>query len=86
MLLGLGWQIRRFYLLADYYYPSCLIFTVRCTLETASTMFGLVIVGHIIAGFGFGHISAITLLYLPEICQMEGPKCSCLTLSILYYE
>jgi len=43
---------------------GCLIFTVGCILETASTGLGVMVAGRLIAGVGVGFISAIVILYM----------------------
>ena len=39
---------------------GCLVFSVGCILQTASTGLALMVVGRLIAGFGVGFISAIS--------------------------
>lgn len=58
---------------------GCLIFTVGCVLETASTGLGLMVAGRIICGLGVGFISAIIILYMSEICprKVRGALVSC---------
>ena len=43
---------------------GCVIFTVGCILETASTGLGLMVPGRLICGAGVGFISAIVILYM----------------------
>ncbi len=43
---------------------GCLVFTVGCILETASTGLGVMVPGRLIAGSGVGFISAIVILYM----------------------
>lgn len=43
---------------------GCVIFTIGCILETASTGLGLMVPGRLICGFGIGFISAIVILYM----------------------
>ena len=43
---------------------GCVIFTIGCILETASTGLGLMVPGRLICGFGVGFISAIVILYM----------------------
>lgn len=43
---------------------GCVIFTIGCILETASTGIGLMVPGRLICGLGVGFISAIVILYM----------------------
>lgn len=43
---------------------GCIIFTIGCILETASTSLGLMVPGRLICGFGVGFISAVVILYM----------------------
>ena len=68
---------------------GCLIFTVGCILETASTGVGVMAAGRIICGAGVGFISAIVILYMSEIApkKVRGALVSgyqfCITIGIL---
>lgn len=68
---------------------GCLIFTVGCILETASTGLGVMVAGRLIAGLGVGFISAIIILYMSEIAprKVRGALVSgyqfCITIGIL---
>jgi MFS family permease len=68
---------------------GCLIFTVGCILETASTSIGVMAAGRIICGAGVGFISAIVILYMSEIApkKVRGALVSgyqfCITIGIL---
>ena len=68
---------------------GCLIFTVGCILEVASTGLGLMVAGRLIAGFGVGFISAIIILYMSEIAprKVRGALVAgyqfCITIGIL---
>jgi len=50
---------------------GCLIFTIGCICETASTGIALMCVGRVIAGLGVGFISAIIILYMSEIAPRK---------------
>jgi len=50
---------------------GCIVFSVGCILETASTELNVMVVGRLIAGFGVGFISAIIILYMSEICPKK---------------
>jgi MFS family permease len=43
---------------------GCVIFTIGCILEVASTGIGLMVPGRLICGAGVGFISAIVILYM----------------------
>jgi len=68
---------------------GCVIFTVGCILETASTSLGVMVPGRLIAGLGVGFISAVIILYMSEICpkKVRGALVSsyqfCITIGIL---
>lgn len=68
---------------------GCVIFTVGCILETASTGVGVFCAGRIICGFGVGFISAIIILYMSEIApkKVRGALVAgyqfCITIGIL---
>ena len=68
---------------------GCLIFTVGCILETASTGLGVMVPGRLIAGGGVGFISAIVILYMSEIApkKVRGALVAgyqfCITIGIL---
>jgi SP family sugar:H+ symporter-like MFS transporter len=64
--------------LADYFgrritiICGCIIFTVGCILQVASsTGLGLIVAGRLISGFGVGFISAIIILYMSEIAPRK---------------
>jgi len=50
---------------------GCLIFTVGCILQTASTGIALMCAGRVVAGAGVGFISAIIILYMSEIAPRK---------------
>ena len=68
---------------------GCVIFSVGCILETASTGLALMAVGRLIAGAGVGFISAIIILYMSEIApkKVRGALVAgyqfCITIGIL---
>ncbi|MCJ1241129.1 hypothetical protein MMC14_009133 [Varicellaria rhodocarpa] len=68
---------------------GCLVFTVGCILETASTSLGVMVPGRLIAGAGVGFISAIVILYMSEIApkKVRGALVAgyqfCITIGIL---
>lgn len=68
---------------------GCAVFAVGVILQTASTDYGLLIAGRLIAGFGVGFVSAIIILYMSEIAprKARGAIVSgyqfCITLGIL---
>jgi sugar porter (SP) family MFS transporter len=68
---------------------GCIIFSVGCIFETASTTFPVMVVGRLIAGAGVGFISAIIILYMSEIApkKVRGALVSgyqfCITIGIL---
>ena len=68
---------------------GCMVFTVGCILETASTGLALMVVGRLIAGAGVGFISAIVILYMSEIApkKVRGALVAgyqfCITIGIL---
>jgi MFS family permease len=68
---------------------GCLVFTVGCILETASTGVAVMAVGRVICGFGVGFISAIVILYMSEIAPkaVRGALVAgyqfCITIGIL---
>lgn len=68
---------------------GCLIFTVGCILETASTGIAVMAIGRVICGFGVGFISAIVILYMSEIAPkaVRGALVAgyqfCITIGIL---
>ncbi|RSH85501.1 hypothetical protein EHS25_004897 [Saitozyma podzolica] len=82
--------------LADYFgrritiISGCIIFTVGCILQVASsTGLGLIVAGRLISGFGVGFISAIIILYMSEIAprKVRGAIVSgyqfCVTIGLL---
>ena len=68
---------------------GCVVFTVGCILETASTSLGVMVPGRLIAGAGVGFISAIVILYMSEIApkKVRGALVAgyqfCITIGIL---
>lgn len=68
---------------------GCLVFSVGCILEVASTGLAVMVVGRLIAGAGVGFISAIIILYMSEIAprKVRGALVSgyqfCITIGIL---
>ncbi|KAK0128825.1 hypothetical protein ONS95_000775 [Cadophora gregata] len=68
---------------------GCLIFSVGCICQTASTGLALMVVGRLIAGLGVGFISAIIILYMSEIApkKVRGALVAgyqfCITVGIL---
>ncbi|KAH7377429.1 general substrate transporter [Cadophora sp. MPI-SDFR-AT-0126] len=78
------WYGRRTTILA-----GCGIFSVGVALQVASSAYGLLIAGRLIAGFGVGFVSAIIILYISEIApkKFRGTIVSgyqfCITLGLL---
>ena len=68
---------------------GCLVFSIGCILETASTGLPLMTVGRFLAGGGVGNISAIVILYVSEIAprKVRGALVAgyqfCITLGIV---
>ncbi|OAL26437.1 hypothetical protein AYO20_10105 [Fonsecaea nubica] len=68
---------------------GCVVFCLGAALQTASTAYGLLIAGRLIAGFGVGFVSAIIILYMSEISprKVRGALVSgyqfCITLGLL---
>ncbi|KAH6719326.1 general substrate transporter [Leptodontidium sp. 2 PMI_412] len=68
---------------------GCVIFSVGCVCQTASTGLALMVVGRVIAGLGVGFISAIIILYMSEIApkKVRGALVAgyqfCITVGIL---
>ena len=68
---------------------GCVIFTIGCVLETASTGIGLMAAGRLICGLGVGFISSIVILYMSEIAprKVRGALVAgyqlCITIGIL---
>ncbi|TKA61406.1 hypothetical protein B0A49_10455 [Cryomyces minteri] len=68
---------------------GCVIFSIGCILETASTGLAVMVVGRLIAGLGVGFISAIIILYMSEIApkKVRGALVAgyqfCITIGIL---
>jgi sugar porter (SP) family MFS transporter len=68
---------------------GCVVFSVGCILETASTGLAVMVAGRLIAGAGVGFISAIIILYMSEIApkKVRGALVSgyqfCITIGIL---
>lgn len=64
---------------------GCLVFSVGCILETASTGVGVMAAGRIICGFGVGFISAIVILYGSPSRWRCAPSCvKCLLVQKVY--
>lgn len=68
---------------------GCVVFSIGCILETASTTIAVMSVGRIICGLGVGFISAIIILYMSEIApkKVRGALVAgyqfCITIGIL---
>jgi len=68
---------------------GCFIFFVGIALQVASSSYGLLIAGRLIAGIGVGFVSAIVILYMSEIAprKVRGMIVSgyqfCITLGLL---
>ncbi|KAH0831313.1 putative MFS monosaccharide transporter [Lanmaoa asiatica] len=68
---------------------GCIIYTVGCVLQAASSGLALIVVGRLIAGVGVGFVSAIIILYMSEICprKVRGALVSgyqfCITIGLL---
>ena len=50
---------------------GCAVFMLGVILQTASTNYGLLIAGRLIAGLGVGFVSAIIILYMAEIAPRK---------------
>jgi len=68
---------------------GCFVFIVGVILQTASSAYGLLVAGRLIAGFGVGFVSAIIILYMSEIAprKVRGALVSgyqfCITIGLL---
>ncbi|KAL9101512.1 MAG: hypothetical protein Q9163_003238 [Psora crenata] len=68
---------------------GCVVFCIGVVLQTASTTYGLMVAGRLVAGFGIGFVSAIIILYMSEIApkKVRGAIVSgyqfCITIGIL---
>jgi len=68
---------------------GCMIFSLGVVLQVASTHYGLLVAGRLIAGLGVGFVSAIIILYMSEIAprKVRGAIVSgyqfCITVGIL---
>ena len=68
---------------------GCIVFVIGVILQTASSSYGLLVAGRLIAGFGIGFVSAIIILYMSEIApkKVRGAIVSgyqfCITIGIL---
>ena len=68
---------------------GCGVFCLGAALQTASSAYGLLIAGRLIAGFGVGFVSAIIILYMSEIAprKVRGAIVSgyqfCITIGLL---
>lgn len=50
---------------------GCIVFSVGVAIEVASTTVPVLAAGRIIAGFGFGHVSAQIILYMSEVAPRK---------------
>jgi sugar porter (SP) family MFS transporter len=68
---------------------GCIIYTIGCVMQTASTEWKLLLAGRVIAGVGVGFVSAIIILYMSEIAprKVRGAIVSgyqfCITIGLL---
>ena len=68
---------------------GCVVFIIGVILQTASSSYGLLVAGRLIAGFGIGFVSAIIILYMSEIApkKVRGAIVSgyqfCITIGLL---
>ena len=68
---------------------GCIVFVIGVILQTASSSYGLLVAGRLIAGFGIGFVSAIIILYMSEIApkKVRGAIVSgyqfCITIGLL---
>jgi sugar porter (SP) family MFS transporter len=68
---------------------GCIIFSIGCILEVASTGLVVMVIGRLIAGAGVGFISAVIILYMSEIApkKVRGALVAgyqfCITIGIL---
>ncbi|EXJ95153.1 hypothetical protein A1O1_00272 [Capronia coronata CBS 617.96] len=68
---------------------GCAVFCFGAALQTASSSYGLLVAGRLIAGFGVGFVSAIIILYMSEISprKVRGALVSgyqfCITIGLL---
>ena len=68
---------------------GCIIFIIGVILQTASSTYGLLVAGRLVAGFGIGFVSAIIILYMSEIApkKVRGAIVSgyqfCITIGLL---
>jgi SP family sugar:H+ symporter-like MFS transporter len=68
---------------------GCIVYTVGCVMQAASTEYKLLIAGRVIAGVGVGFVSAIIILYMSEIAprKVRGSIVSgyqfCITIGLL---
>ncbi len=52
---------------------GCIVFIVGVVLQTASSSYGLLVAGHLVAGFGIGFVSAVIILYMSEMPPKKVP-------------
>ncbi|KAF6230876.1 hypothetical protein HO173_010992 [Letharia columbiana] len=68
---------------------GCIVFIIGVILQTASSTYGLLVAGRLVAGFGIGFVSAIIILYMSEIApkKVRGAIVSgyqfCITIGLL---
>ena len=68
---------------------GAIVFVIGVILQTASSSYGLLVAGRLVAGFGIGFVSAIIILYMSEIApkKVRGAIVSgyqfCITIGIL---
>jgi sugar porter (SP) family MFS transporter len=68
---------------------GCVVYTIGCVMQAASTEYKLLIAGRVIAGVGVGFVSAIIILYMSEIAprKVRGAIVSgyqfCITIGLL---
>ena len=68
---------------------GCIVFIIGVILQTASSSYGLLVAGRLVAGFGIGFVSAIIILYMSEIApkKVRGAIVSgyqfCITIGLL---
>lgn len=68
---------------------GCFVFIIGVILQVASSAYGLLVAGRLIAGFGIGFVSAIIILYMSEIApkKVRGAIVSgyqfCITIGLL---
>ncbi|KAJ2958247.1 hypothetical protein NQZ79_g6160 [Umbelopsis isabellina] len=50
---------------------GCVVFIIGVALQTASSSLGLLVAGRLVAGFGFGFVSATIIMYMSEIAPRK---------------